>query len=106
MWRNILRDVELVPSLPKAMAPVERSLGEMARLLASGWGARGARRVVLNAAITHAIDFRTWESLVRGGGISASQGARLMRALVEDAVRPPQPARGPTTAGPTEPRRR
>ena len=89
MWRNILRDVELVPSLPDAMAPVERQLGEMVRVLMSGWGARGARRALLNAAIRHAIDFRTWESLVQHGGITAAQGARLMRALVEDALRPP-----------------
>jgi len=85
MLANILRDVELVPSIPKTLAPFERQLDEMVRLLASGWGARGARRAVLNAAIRHAIDFRTWESLVERGGISASQGARLMRALVEDA---------------------
>jgi len=85
MLANILRDVELVPSIPKTLAPFERQLDEMVRLLASGWGARGARRAVLNAAIRHAIDFRTWESLVQRGGISASQGARLMRALVEDA---------------------
>ena len=85
MLANVLRDVELVPSIPKTLAPFERQLDEMVRLLASGWGARGARRAVLNAAIRHAIDFRTWESLVERGGISASQGARLMRALVEDA---------------------
>ena len=85
MWANVLRDAELVPALPKAMAPFERNLRDMVELLASGWGARGARRTVLNAAIGHAIDFRTWESLVQRGGISASQGARLMRALVEDA---------------------
>ena len=85
MLANILRDVELVPSIPKTLAPFERQLDEMVRLLASGWGARGARHAVLNAAIRHAIDFRTWESLVERGGISASQGARLMRALVEDA---------------------
>ena len=87
MWANILRDAELVPALPKALAPFERQLGDMVELLASGWGARGARRTVLKAAIGHATDFRTWESLVQRGGISASQGARLMRTLVEDAGR-------------------
>jgi AcrR family transcriptional regulator len=94
MWANVLRDAELVPGIPEAMAPFERHLDEMVRLLASGWGARGARRQLLTAAIRHGIDFRTWESLVQRGGISASQGARLMRALVEDALRPPRPARG------------
>ena len=87
MWANVLRDAELVPALPKAIAPFERQLSDMVELLASGWGARGARRSVLKAAIGHAIDFRTWESLVQRGGISAAQGASLMRALVEDAGR-------------------
>ena len=106
MWANVLRDVDLVPSLPSTLAPFERHLDDVADLLASGRGARGARRALLKAAIRHAIDFRTWESLVQRGGITASQGARLMRALVEETVRPPQPVRGPTTAEPTEPRLR
>jgi AcrR family transcriptional regulator len=88
MWRNILRDAELVPSIPKSMVPFERHLDEMVRLLSSGWRARGARRALLTAAIRHAVDFRTWESLVQRGGITASQGARLMRALAQDALRP------------------
>jgi AcrR family transcriptional regulator len=88
MWRNILRDVELVPAIPKAMAPFERQLDEVVQQLAAGWGARGNRRAVVTAAIRHAIDFRTWESLVQRGGLTGSQGARLMRELVEAAVRP------------------
>jgi AcrR family transcriptional regulator len=88
MWRNILRDVELVPAIPKAMAPFERQLDEAVQQLAAGWGARGNRRAVVTAAIRHAIDFRTWESLVQRGGLTGSQGARLMRELVEAAVRP------------------
>jgi AcrR family transcriptional regulator len=101
MWANILRDAELVPAIPRALAPFERQLDEMAELLASGWGARGARRALLKAAIRHAIDLRTWQSLVERSGMTASEGARLMRALAEDAARPQRPARGPTTAGPT-----
>lgn len=92
MWANIIRDAELVPALPRALAPFEHHLDEVAELLASGWGARGARRALLKTAIRHAIDFRTWQSLVERGGISASEGARLMGALVEDAARPARPA--------------
>ena len=86
MWANILRDAELVPAIPKALAPWERHLDAMVALLASGWGARGARRGLLHAAIRHAVDFRTWQTLVQHSGISSLQGARLMRALVEDAA--------------------
>ena len=106
MWANILRDVELVPSLPRTLAPVEKQLDEIVQLLTSGWGARGGRRSLLRAAVRHAIDFRTWESLVQRGGISGAQAAGLMRALAENALRPPWPARDPTTAGPTGQRRR
>ncbi len=88
------------------MAPVERQLGEMVRVLMSGWGARGARRALLNAAIRHAIDFRTWESLVQHGGITAAQGARLMRALVEGALRPPYRGRTGATLRPYHPQGR
>jgi AcrR family transcriptional regulator len=84
MWGNIIRDAELVPA--RALAQFEHQLDEMAELLASGWGARGARRALLRAAIRHAIDFRTWQSLVERGGMTASDGARLMGALAEDAV--------------------
>ena len=90
MWANVLRDAELVAALPKTLAPFALRLDETASLLASGWGARGARGALLNAAIQHSIDFRTWESLVQRGGLSSAQGARLMRALVEDAIRPPR----------------
>jgi AcrR family transcriptional regulator len=100
MWANVLRDVDLVPSLPPSVEPFERHLDDVAELLAGGWGARGARRALLIAAIRHAVDFRTWESLVQRGGIAASEGARLMRALVEETLRPPQPARA--AAGPAD----
>jgi AcrR family transcriptional regulator len=85
MWTNILRDAELSPPILRLMPPFQRRIDEMVRVLASGWGARGAWRTLLVAAIGHAIDFRTWESLVQRGGVSAEQGARLMRALVESA---------------------
>ncbi len=92
MWANIIRDAELVPALPRALAPFEHQLDEVAELLAAGWGARGARRALLKTAIRHAIDFRTWQSLVERGGITASEGARLMGALAEDAAGPARPA--------------
>jgi AcrR family transcriptional regulator len=85
MWTNILRDAELVPSIMRLMPPFQRRIDEMVRVLASGWGARGTRRTLLVAAIGHAIDFRTWESFVQRGGISAEQGAQLMRGLIESA---------------------
>ena len=51
------------------------------RRLASG----RPRRKTVSAAIAHAVDFRTWQSLVREGGLSRAQATRLMTSLVEAA---------------------
>jgi AcrR family transcriptional regulator len=89
MMTNVLRDAELVASVPATLVPFQIYIEEAVRLLGSGWGVRGARRTLLLAIIRHAVDFRTWESLIQRGGISHVQAARLMRALAEDALRVP-----------------
>jgi AcrR family transcriptional regulator len=81
MLANVLRDAELVDSVPDAMQPLLAFLEEARRRLAAG---RPRRRTV-TAAVRHAVDFRTWQSLVREGGLSRAQAARLMASLVESA---------------------
>ena len=81
MWANILRDAELVDAVPAALEPTEEYLDEVRRRL----GAGRPRRKTVTAAIAHAVDFRTWQSLVRDGGLSRAQAVRLMSALVEGA---------------------
>ena len=60
---------------------------EAGRTLASGWPARGGRRKVLNAAVRHAVDFHTWRSLAKAGGLSRAQAVTLAGALVDSAAR-------------------
>ncbi len=86
MWTNVLRDREYVESVAPNLAPFEDQLGEWARVLASGWPARGGRRRVLSAAVRHAVDFATWRSLVEQGGVSRAQAVSLMSDLVESAA--------------------
>ena len=52
MWSNVLRDLELVDAIRAAIVPLQSYLAETATILAAGWGARGRRRRVLDAALT------------------------------------------------------
>jgi hypothetical protein len=81
MLANILRDAELLKSVPDVLGPFMQYFEDARRALASG----RARRKTVTAAIAHAADFRTWQSLVREGGLTRGQAARLMSALVEAA---------------------
>ena len=81
MWANILRDAELVDAVPEALKPTEEYLDGVRRRLAAG----RPRRKTVSAAIAHAVDFRTWRSLVRDGGLDRAQAVRLMSSLVESA---------------------
>src|SRR4029077_10999830 len=85
MYSNVYRDVELVEALPPALAPFERYLDEAARVLAAGRPGRGRRRQVLAAALRHAVDFRTWQSLA-AGGLTRAEAIRLMTGFVEAAA--------------------
>lgn len=81
MLANILRDRALSEVVDDAMAPLKEFWAQARRRLATG----RPRRKTVSAAVAHAIDFRTWQSLVREGGLSRAQAARLMASLVESA---------------------
>jgi AcrR family transcriptional regulator len=94
MLTNLYRDRALVAPVDANMRRTDAYLEQAAGVLATGWAVRGGRRRVLGAAVRHAVDFQTWRSLAREGGVSRAQAVRLACALVESAVRP-----GPTAAG-------
>ena len=85
MWTNVLRDETLVPSVAAAITGFWAYLDAAADALAAGWSARGGRRRVLHAATRHAVDFRTWRSLARDGGISRAAVVELASAMVSRA---------------------
>jgi AcrR family transcriptional regulator len=95
VWFNAVRDLPLLPALARA----NEELGtfahwqEMRSALVAGWGARGSRRRLLDAALGHALDFRTWHSLVRTEGLSDQEAVEVIAAAV----------RGVAKAGATSP---
>jgi AcrR family transcriptional regulator len=81
MVANILRDADVVDSVRDAMTPIEGFFAEARRRLAIG----RPRRKTVAATIAHAVDFRTWRSLVRDCGLSRAQAVGLMASLVDSA---------------------
>ncbi len=88
MFRNVLRDAELVDSARDAMAPLHAYLDEAAEILIIGRPVRGRRRQLVREALRHALAFSTWHSLA-SNGVGRSDAATLVTALVEAAAIPP-----------------
>jgi AcrR family transcriptional regulator len=86
-WSNILRDAELVP-LVKELAEQRRLayLRQARDVLLVGWGVRGGRRVLLRALLALAVDFRTWQTLVRREGLDDRKAAAVMIQLVREVA--------------------
>lgn len=81
MLANVSRDAELVDVVRDAMDPWLELFERARRSLAAG----RPRRKTVAAAIAHAVDFRTWRSLVRDGGLNRPQAIALVTAMVESA---------------------
>jgi hypothetical protein len=86
MFRNVLRDAELVDFARDAVVPLHAYLEEAAEVLAVGRPVRGRRRQLLVGALRHALAFSTWRSLT-DSGITRANAAMLVTALVEAAGR-------------------
>jgi AcrR family transcriptional regulator len=84
MYRNVLRDAELVDSACDAVAPLREYLDEAAEILTVGRRVRGRRRQLLAGAVRHALDFSTWRSLSTNG-IARADAAKLITALIDAA---------------------
>jgi AcrR family transcriptional regulator len=81
-WVNLLRDAELAP-LVKEMTEKRRRayLREARDVLLAGWPAPTVRRPLLRAVLGLAVDFRTWETLVRREELDDRTAAALMTRL-------------------------
>jgi len=86
MFSRVIRDAELVDAIPRVLAPRLAYMAEAAGILAAGWGARGRRRRLLDAAVEHAIDFQTWRSLTANDGITRAEAVELATGLVACAA--------------------
>jgi AcrR family transcriptional regulator len=81
LLENVQRDAAVMPIVAEMNAYRVRYLEEIHDLLLEAWPMRGGARGRLRRAIGHALDFRTWQSLVRGQGCDHAEAARLMLAL-------------------------
>jgi AcrR family transcriptional regulator len=78
MWTNIFRDEPLVAAIGPNLQLFRDYLDEAARVLAAG----RPRRKLTRAALRHAVDFRTWQTLVDEGGLSHAEAVALLAELV------------------------
>ena len=90
MRANILRDAETMPALAALLeGTVVPYLEAVRDLLAQGWEVRGKGRRRLLATLKLAIDFHTWRTLERGGGLSREEAVELMLEAVRSSVSRP-----------------
>ena len=80
MVRPILRDAELAPERV-SLELRDRYVNEIRAVVLRGFPARQRARAALRDAVRHAFDFRTWDSLSRGG-FTRQKAVALMAALV------------------------
>jgi hypothetical protein len=81
MTANVRRDLPELPVLREVAAPLIQFWVKAQAELEQGWEARGERRERLAAVIGHALEFDTWRSLARKGGLGDSEVAELMVRL-------------------------
>jgi AcrR family transcriptional regulator len=86
MFRNVLRDAELVEALRATLTPFQAYLAEGTKILTAGWPTRGQRRRVLAAALHHAVDLHTWQSLAADRRLTRTEAIELITALVQAAA--------------------
>jgi AcrR family transcriptional regulator len=86
LLENVQRDAAVMPLVAELNAYRVRYLEEIRDLLLEGWPTRRGARAHLRRAIGHALEFRTWQSLVRRQGCRTNEAAQLMLAFVRAAA--------------------
>lgn len=86
MFTNVWRDIEFVDALRPALAPFLEYLAQATQILATGFGGFHGEPCLLEAAIDHALDFRTWRSLASNSCVTRAEAIRLVAALVQEAA--------------------
>jgi len=86
MFTNVWRDIEFVDALRPGLAPFLEYLAQATQILVTGFGGRSERPCLLEAAIEHGLDFRTWRSLAARDCVTRAEAVRLVAALVQAAA--------------------
>ena len=82
LLENVQRDAALMPVVAEMNGYRVSYLEEIRELLVEAWPTRGRARIRLRRAVGHAVEFGTWQSLVRRQGCETSEAAQLMLAFV------------------------
>lgn len=85
MMAHAIHDLEDMPVLRDVLAPYFAYWEQVLETLVVGWPCEGARGRRVRAVIGHALDFRTWRSLVHEQRLSDAELVLLMVALVSAA---------------------
>ena len=86
LLENIQRDAAVMPLVAEMNAYRVTYLEDIRDLLIEGWPTRRAVKSRLRRAIGHALEFRTWQSLVRRQGCAAEEAVQLMVGLARAAA--------------------
>ena len=86
LLENVQRDAAVMPIVAEMNAYRVRYLEEIREVLLEAWTTRGGARARLRRAIGHAVDFRTWQSLVRRQGCRTDEAVQLMLTFVRAAA--------------------
>jgi AcrR family transcriptional regulator len=86
LLENVQRDAAVMPLVAEMNAYRVRYLEEIRELLLEAWPKRGGARARLRRAIGHALEFRTWQSLVRRQGFRTNEAVQLMVTFVHAAA--------------------
>jgi AcrR family transcriptional regulator len=78
LWSNGWRDIPRLPLLMQADAPVFAHFERMRAVLMQGWPPGQMDERVLSAVIAHALEFPTWESLIRRQGLPSEHTIELV----------------------------
>jgi AcrR family transcriptional regulator len=82
---NIMRDMAVMPELVAGSRAFADGMATIAGALAYGWAVAPERARIHGAALSHAVDFGTWQSLTRFG-LTDAEAVRLMVGFVESSA--------------------
>ena len=83
---QMMRDLPDLPVLQNALRPYFQHWTRIRDVLGANWNTEREPRLLLSAAIGHAIAFQTWHSLVQEQGLGNVQAVELMVALIRDVL--------------------
>ena len=88
IFANVLRDAQVDALCAKFTNPVFQNWKRTwSDAVAEGWDAEGERDEALLAAIGFALDFQTWNTLVRQQGLDQERAVKLMVGMVRCLMR-------------------